>query len=215
MHESPHAKLTPAPAKWTEGFWADRFKLCHETIIPSMREALAHPDNSADFRNFRIAAGLEQGEHHGTNWSDGDCYKWMEAMSHVYGVTKDPELAGIFVDMRGSEPVEYHKPGECSYGDQNQDRTPLRDETQAVGHAVTATDPGTPARPAGGRHRAQRTGVPQAARSVGRKALPRPGHDRRGAQAHHAHPLLRLAQPWRRRNDRLVAGLLVLVHRID
>lgn len=92
MHTSPHIRFTPAAARWTEGFWADRFKLCHDSIMPCMREALARPDNSADLRNFRIAAGLTQGEHHGTNWSDGDCYKWMEAMSHVYGVTKDPEL---------------------------------------------------------------------------------------------------------------------------
>ena len=48
------------------------------------------------------------------------------------------ELAGVFVDMRGSEPEHFPKPGEASFGDQNQDRTPLREETQAVGHAVTA-----------------------------------------------------------------------------
>jgi DUF1680 family protein len=26
------------------------------------------------------------------NWSDGDCYKWIEAAAAVYGVTGDPEL---------------------------------------------------------------------------------------------------------------------------
>jgi DUF1680 family protein len=39
------------------------------------------------------------------------------------------DLAGIFVDMRGSAP---------SGSDQNQFRIPLRQETKAVGHAVTA-----------------------------------------------------------------------------
>ena len=43
------------------------------------------------------------------------------------------ELAGVFVTNRGSAP----DPG--VNGDQNQDRVPLREETAAVGHAVTAT----------------------------------------------------------------------------
>ncbi len=45
------------------------------------------------------------------------------------GETKYLELARIFVDMRGSQP---------GGSDQNQARTPLRDEHEAVGHAVTA-----------------------------------------------------------------------------
>jgi DUF1680 family protein len=247
-------------ARWTEGFWGDRFRLCHSTVIPAMKDALEHPDNSACLSNFRLGAGLEEGEHWGTNWSDGDCYKWIEAMAHVYAVTKDPnldremdywidligktqcddgyistqtqfnpkkerwarpqlhelynmghlltaaaihhaatgktsfldiarklgdylyglfqprpkelvhfgfnpsnimgavdlyratgeprylELAGIFVDMRGSSPERGRVTfGEGAWGweqflgDQNQDRVPLREETQAVGHGVTAT----------------------------------------------------------------------------
>ena len=247
---SPHAKMTgPAlgQSRWTGGFWADRFELCQRTILPSMRRALEDPGNKARLAYFRVAAGLEEGAHEGTNWSDGDCYKWLEAMAHVYGVTRDPELdrqmdevigwiagaqepdgylntqitldpskqrwqnvqdhelynvghcfsaaaehyeatgkrsllevavkladylcgvflptprvlanfgfnpsqivglvdlyrvtadrrclelAGVFVSNRGSAP----DPG--VNGDQNQDRVPLREETAAVGHAVTAT----------------------------------------------------------------------------
>jgi len=258
-----HRRLQPTAmgtARWTEGFWGDRFKLCHETSIPAMKEALEHPENSACLSNFRVGAGLEEGAHRGTNWSDGDCYKWIEAMAHAYAVTKDPELdremdhwidligqtqcadgyistqtqlnpkkerwgrpqfhelynmghlftsaavhqaatgkasfiaiarklgdylydlfqprpkelvhfgfnpsnimglvdlhratgearylelAGIFVDMRGSRPEKgWVGFGEGAWGqeqflgDQNQDRKPLREEGQAVGHAVTAT----------------------------------------------------------------------------
>jgi len=50
----------------------------------------------------------------------------------LYRTTQDNkylQLAQIFVDMRGSAP---------GGTDQNQDRTPLRKETEAVGHAVTA-----------------------------------------------------------------------------
>ena len=253
--------LTPLPmtaARWTDGFWADRFNLCHEIVLPKMKEALEHPDNSAALSNFLVAAGLEEGKHCGTNWSDGDCYKWLQATAHVYAltgeealdremdhwidliaksqdgdgyictqiqlnpdrqrwsvrahhelynmghlmtaasvhqratgkstfvavarkladylygvfqprpkelahfgwnpanimglvdlyrVTGEPrylELAGVFVDMRGSQPWPQGNFGRVwaddpNPGDQNQDRVPLRKETEAVGHAVTAT----------------------------------------------------------------------------
>ena len=51
----------------------------------------------------------------------------------VTGERRYLELAGVFVSNRGSEP----DPG--FNGDLNQDRVPLREETAAVGHAVTAT----------------------------------------------------------------------------
>ena len=117
-YPSPHARMT-APAlgrsRWTAGFWADRFALCHDTILPSMRRALEDPSNKGRLAYFRIAAGLEEGAHEGTDWSDGDCYKWLEAMAHVHGATRDPDL------------------------DRQMDEVPLREETVAVGHAVTAT----------------------------------------------------------------------------
>ena len=94
-YPSPHARMT-APAlgqsRWTAGFWADRFAQCQSTILPSMRRALEDPSNKGRLAYFRIAAGLEEGAHEGTDWSDGDCYKWLEAMAHVYGATRDPDL---------------------------------------------------------------------------------------------------------------------------
>ena len=84
--------LPPDAIRWTDGFWADRFRLCHETILPKMKQALLDPDNAAQLVNFRVAAGLEEGGHRGVNWSDGDCYKWIEAMAHVYVLTRDEAL---------------------------------------------------------------------------------------------------------------------------
>jgi len=92
---SPHAAMQAVgldQVRWTSGFWAERFDLCHETVIPKMKEALLNPKNSARLSNFRVGAGLEQGGHCGVNWSDGDCYKWIEAMARVYAVTRDDEL---------------------------------------------------------------------------------------------------------------------------
>ena len=95
MGDGPYARLTsvdPGAVHWTEGFWAGKLELCHSVILPSMRRALDVDENGAVFKNLYIAAGLAEGEHQGTNWSDGDCYKWMEAVAHVYGVTGGPAL---------------------------------------------------------------------------------------------------------------------------
>lgn len=259
-HNSPFKKMSgpnSGEVTWTSGFWARYFELSKDSIIPSTWEAMQDPTNSAVFSNFYVTAGLRDGEHLGVYWGDGDCYKWMEAMSHVYSGTGDEEilakldelidviaqaqdpdgyistqiqldpdkerwsrrqyhelynmghlltsasvhheatgqtnflevavkladylydvfssrppelahygfnpsnimgmvdlyrvtgdkryleLAGIFVDMRGSGSELEMKVREDRYireniGDQNQDRVPLREETEAVGHAVTA-----------------------------------------------------------------------------
>lgn len=81
-----------AACRWTEGFWKERFELCHRTMLPAMREAILDESNSTLLTNFRVGAGVEQGPHRGTNWSDGDCYKWLEALAHVYVQTGDPQL---------------------------------------------------------------------------------------------------------------------------
>lgn len=93
--ETTFQKLFPLPAgsvSWNAGFWGERFDLVKDTVLPSMKKALNEPENGAVFSNFYVAAGLQEGEHKGTMWSDGDCYKWIEAMTHVYGITKDEDI---------------------------------------------------------------------------------------------------------------------------
>ena len=92
---SKYNKLQPLAhdaVSWGNGFWGRLHQLCQETVLPSMRKALDEPDNGAVFSNFYIAAGLQAGERNGTMWSDGDCYKYMEAWAHIYGQTKDPAI---------------------------------------------------------------------------------------------------------------------------
>jgi len=92
---SPHVRLRSVDlddVKWTDGFWADKFELCRREMIPGVQRALGDERNAAQLRNFRVAAGLDQGQHRGTNWGDGDCYKWLEALAHVYAVTGDANL---------------------------------------------------------------------------------------------------------------------------
>ena len=97
-----YRKSHPLPVgavRWTEGFWAERFAQVRDITLPSMRRAMDDPTNGAVFSNFYVAAGLQKGKHEGTNWSDGDCYKWMEAVAHVYGITRDPALDADLDDL--------------------------------------------------------------------------------------------------------------------
>ena len=90
-----YQKLSPLAhdaVRWKPGFWGDLHTLCRDTVLPSMRNALNDDSNGAHFINFYLAAGLQQGQRIGTNWSDGDCYKWMEAMSHMVGATGDQAI---------------------------------------------------------------------------------------------------------------------------
>lgn len=93
---SPHVKVRNTDldaVRWTEGFWAQRFERCRAVTIPALIQVMKKPDNSANFQNFRIAAGLAQGKFFGNDWGDGDCYKLIEAMAAVYRVTRDSSLA--------------------------------------------------------------------------------------------------------------------------
>ena len=76
---SPYAKLKSinmGDCRWTSGFWADKFKLCEEVMVPHMG-TLLKGDTGHAYNNFKIAAGMKQGEHQGIHWHDVDFYKWM------------------------------------------------------------------------------------------------------------------------------------------
>jgi len=93
--KSPYVKLRSIDidsVRWTDGFWADRLRWCHEIVIPNMWRLLQDPNISHAYDNFLVAAGLKEGGHRGPKWHDGDFYKWLEAASFVYAVTRDEEL---------------------------------------------------------------------------------------------------------------------------
>lgn len=78
--------------QFTKGFWADRFAVCRDSMLPHLwdtyhNEALCH-----SFRNFEIAAGLYPGKFRGPSFHDGDFYKTLEAVAAMYAVTKDDKL---------------------------------------------------------------------------------------------------------------------------
>lgn len=72
-HVSPHCvqqTVGVGDARWTAGFWGDRFALLQDMILPEMRAALQDEENGANLDNFRVAAGERPGQHRGTGGSD-------------------------------------------------------------------------------------------------------------------------------------------------
>lgn len=93
-HTSPNYKLESiaiGECQWTKGFWADKFKICEESMVPYMGKLLCGSTGHA-LNNFKIAAGLKKGKHQGMFWHDGDFYKWIEAGLYVYAINRDKAL---------------------------------------------------------------------------------------------------------------------------
>ena len=102
--QSPHVRMRNVDldaVRWTEGFWADKFQLCRTATLPSVQQGLLDPANSEHLINFKIAAGLEDAPRRSVPWSDGDCYKWLEAVALIYQVTRDPELDRLMDEWIG------------------------------------------------------------------------------------------------------------------
>ncbi|MBN8822667.1 MULTISPECIES: glycoside hydrolase family 127 protein [unclassified Spirosoma] len=78
--------------KWTTGFWADRFAVCRDSMVPHLWDTYTNPNVSHAFRNFEIAAGLESGNFKGPSFHDGDFYKTLESVASMYALTKDKKL---------------------------------------------------------------------------------------------------------------------------
>lgn len=92
---SAHAKLTSvgiSDVSWTKGFWAERFAVCRDAMLPQLWQTYTSKDICYSFQNFRVAAGLDTGRFRGPSFHDGDFYKTLEAVAAMYASTKDPKL---------------------------------------------------------------------------------------------------------------------------
>jgi DUF1680 family protein len=95
---SPYAKLSSLDmgnVSWTKGFWADRFQVCRDSMIPNLWKVYTDPKVSHAYKNFEIAAGLDTGSHSGPPFHDGDFYKLFEAVASMYSVNHDPKLDAL------------------------------------------------------------------------------------------------------------------------
>ena len=79
-----------------EGFWSQRIGQVCDRMIPLQLRILKdeEPDTepSHALENFRIAAGLAQGEYHGMVFQDSDVGKWIEAAAYRLQIAPDPAL---------------------------------------------------------------------------------------------------------------------------
>ncbi|OCT15490.1 hypothetical protein A8709_15555 [Paenibacillus pectinilyticus] len=89
-------------------FWNRFTELVRDTVIPYQWQALndeipdAEPSHA--IRNFRIAAGLEEGEFGGFIFQDSDLAKWLEAVGYSLAATPNPaleEMADDIIDVIG------------------------------------------------------------------------------------------------------------------
>lgn len=80
-------------------FWSRYIHLVKNTVIPYQYEAIHDriPDAEKSFaiQNFRIAAGLEEGEFQGMVFQDSDVAKWLEAVGYSLQAIPDPELSRL------------------------------------------------------------------------------------------------------------------------
>ncbi|MBS1601824.1 MAG: glycoside hydrolase family 127 protein [Bacteroidetes bacterium] len=92
------ARVDMGAVRWTKGFWAERFEVCRDSMLPNLWTIYTDAKVSHAFENFRIAAGLDTGSHSGPPFHDGDFYKLLEGMAATYAVTKDRRLDSM-MDM--------------------------------------------------------------------------------------------------------------------
>jgi uncharacterized protein len=149
--QSPFARveqIPPGQVHWTNGFWADRFELCHTQMLPAMGRLMEGTNYSQYFRNFEIAAGLKEGRYRGAPFNDGDLYKLIEGACAAYGETHDDYLErgierGIDVIARAQRADGYlHTPVLVKQRNGDTSAAPFQDrnnfEMYNFGHLLTA-----------------------------------------------------------------------------
>lgn len=148
--ESKHARLHSLNMKdvsWTKGFWADRFKVAKEAMVPNMWAIYNDANISHAFKNFEIAAGLDTGSHKGPSFHDGDYYKTLEAMASMYASTADPKLdammdkaISVIAKSQRDDGYIYTKAmiEQRKTGSKNQFQDRLSFEAYNIGHLMTA-----------------------------------------------------------------------------
>lgn len=79
-----------------DSFWKPKMEIVRTQMIPyqwkALNDAIEGAAPSHCIKNFRIAAGLEEGEFEGCLWQDSDLAKWLEAVGYTLIWKKDEEL---------------------------------------------------------------------------------------------------------------------------
>ncbi|MEI6949271.1 glycoside hydrolase family 127 protein [Paraflavisolibacter sp. H34] len=148
--KSAYAKLSSpdmGDVQWTQGFWADRFRVCRDSMVPNLWNIYNDASISHAFKNFEIAAGLDTGSHKGPSFHDGDYYKALEAMASLYAVTRDKKLdalmdkaIAVIAKSQREDGYIYTKAmiDQRKTGEKNQFQDRLSFEAYNIGHLMTA-----------------------------------------------------------------------------
>lgn len=90
----PFSSVTSA--RFLGGFFGPIIKGVRERMLPYQWKALNDEvpggEPSGCIRNFEIAAGLKDGQHHGFVFQDSDLAKWIEAVAYQLRLAPDEEL---------------------------------------------------------------------------------------------------------------------------
>lgn len=85
--------ISPVPfteVEVSDSFWKERMEINRKVTIPI---AFQRSEESGRIKNFRVAAGLEQGSYNtGRGYDDSDVYKVMEGAAYSLSQNPDPEL---------------------------------------------------------------------------------------------------------------------------
>lgn len=73
-----------------DGFWAPRIAMLSDVTVPFCLDQCC--TQTSRVRNFRIAAGMEEGEWQGLFYDDSDLYKMIEGAAYSLRNRKNPEL---------------------------------------------------------------------------------------------------------------------------
>lgn len=87
----------------TDAFWSRYIELVRTTIVPYqwevMNDRVPGVAKSHAIANFRIAAGLEEGEFYGKRFQDSDVAKWLEAVAFCLATKRDEKIEALADDL--------------------------------------------------------------------------------------------------------------------
>ncbi|MCL6441917.1 MAG: glycoside hydrolase family 127 protein [Alicyclobacillus sp.] len=99
MTTEAHEVVPLSKVRIRDKFWCKYSELVRNTVIPYQWEALNDriPDAAPShaMRNFKIAAGIEEGEFGGMVFQDSDVAKWLEAVGYSLATHPNPDLERI------------------------------------------------------------------------------------------------------------------------
>lgn len=99
-----HAKpVSLKKVKITDDFWNYYINLVRDVVVPyqwdAINDRVEGAERSGAVSNFKIAAGLEEGEFYGYVFQDTDVAKWLEAVAYLLETKPDAALEQVADEM--------------------------------------------------------------------------------------------------------------------